>query len=254
MIRSLLAKIIKVKIMETHQKMDPTIIKRIKEIPVPTITATLFELDIRNSFLAGIRPLNPNNSRFVGTAVTMRAVPTREDIAARIKSGSQPNLHRKLIYEACEGEVIVTDCGGEPGISFFGELISTYLSNKGVEAIVTDAGMADVVDVAKIDIPIFCQGSAPIPAPSKAIIMDINCPINFLGVTVMPGDLLAGDENGVAVIPRSLASELAEAAREKELLEKFLLQKLKNGAELEGTYPPNQQTLAEYRNSTNIKT
>lgn len=233
--------------MTERAPLDRNLARRLSDIPVPTLTATLFAKGISGSFLAGLSPLSATTARFVGTAYTMRALPTRADQLAAVNSGEAPNLHRVAMAEVAPGEVIVTDCGAVRGISFFGELITTYLAGKGVAAIVTDAGIADVGDVAAVGLPVFCQGSAPIPGPAQRLIADLNRPIDCMGVAVLPGDILVGDENGVAVIPRALGEIVAEAAEQKERLERFLLARLKDGAPLQGTYRPDQQTLAAYR-------
>lgn len=129
----------------------------------------------------------------------------------------------------------------------FGELIATHLKLRGVAAVVTDAGVADAADVAATGLPFFCQGSAPIPGPARRIVSDIDRPVDCMGVTVVPGDVLVGDANGVAVIPAALAETVAAKAEDKERLERFLLARLKEGAPLDGTYPPDAATLAAYR-------
>ncbi len=231
------------------QMLDDDLRRRLGALPVPTITATLAAKGLANGFLAGLRPLDAARARFVGTAFTMRALPVREDLLAAVGDGTAPNLHRQAMREVAAGEVIVTDSGADAGISFFGELISTFLARKGVAGIVTDAGIADVDDVAATGLPVFCQGSAPIPGPARRLVGDIGRPVDCMGVTVCPGDVLVGDANGVAVIPRGWAETIAEAADEKERLERFLLQRLKDGAPLDGTYPPDEATLAAYRAS-----
>ena len=77
--------------------------------------------------------------------------------------------------------------------------------------------------------------------------MDINVPIACAGVPVFPGDIIVGDEEGVVIVPRHLAAEIAQPAADQEELERFVLQKIESGAPLRGTYPPNEETLAEYR-------
>ena len=62
-----------------------------------------------------------------------------------------------------------------------------------------------------------------------------------------PGDVLVGDEEGVVVIPRHLADEIAEPAAAQERMERFLLTRVEGGAALPGTYPPNEHTLAMYK-------
>jgi regulator of RNase E activity RraA len=228
-------------------QIDPALKDLLLSLPVPTITATLAARGIANGFLAGLMPIDPANARFVATAYTIRALPTREDLLKAVNESKAPNLHRQAMREVTKGQVIVTDCGGDRGISFFGELISTFLARKGVAAIVTDAGIADVADVAATGLPVFCQGSAPIPGPARRLVGDLGRPVDCMGVTVCPGDVLVGDANGVAVIPSDMAAEVAEAAKHKEQMERYLLDRLKAGAPLDGTYPPNDAMLAEYR-------
>ena len=231
----------------TDPALDPALRDRLSRLPVPTITATLAAKGIANGFLAGLAPLDRGNARFVATAYTMRATPVRADLLRAVSEGRAPNLHRQAMRAVAAGQAVVTDCGADAGLSFFGELIATYLAGKGVAAIVTDAGIADVDDVAATGLPVFCRGSAPIPGPARRLVTDLQRPVDCMGVTVCPGDVLVGDANGVAVIPAAMAEEIAAAAQEKERLERFLLARLRAGAPLDGTYPPDDATLAAYR-------
>ena len=61
------------------------------------------------------------------------------------------------------------------------------------------------------------------------------------------GDLLVGAEKGIVVVPHHLAAEVAQPAADQEDLERFIQEKVAGGAVLRGTYPPNDQTLEEYR-------
>ena len=75
---------------------------------------------------------------------------------------------------------------------------------------------------------------------------DIQQPIACGGIAVFPGDIIVGDAEGVVVIPRHLAEEVAEKAVEKENREVFLLYKIQQGHSIIGVYPPDENTLAEY--------
>jgi regulator of RNase E activity RraA len=235
--------------MNDDTRLPPALIARLAALPVPTITATLFAHGITNGFLAGLTPLDANTARFVGTAFTLRALPVRADLLGAVNDATAPNLHRRAMAQVGPGQVIVTDCGADRGISFFGELISTFLMRKGVAAIVTDAGIADTGDVAATGLPVFCQGSAPIPGTARRLVLDLQGPVNCMGATVIPGDILVGDANGVAVIPRAMGETIAAAAEEKERMERFLLTRLQDGAPLDGTYPPDAATKEAYRKS-----
>src|SRR5262249_59874980 len=73
-----------------------------------------------------------------------------------------------------------------------------------------------------------------------------NVPIGCAEVLVMPGDIMVGDSEGVVAIPRAVADTVATRGIEQDELERFILEKIKNGAPLPGTYPPGEATLAEF--------
>jgi regulator of RNase E activity RraA len=74
-------------------------------------------------------------------------------------------------------------------------------------------------------------------------------PIGCAGVAVYPGDVLVGDRDGVLVIPRELAAEIAEQGYEQEQLEAYVSTKIHAGEPLWGNYPPGEELKAEYKAS-----
>ena len=226
--------------------LDPELAELFATVPTPTISAVLNGMGIR-AWLSGgpgigVTPLDPDNAAFVATAFTMRAIPSRKGL----QSMEAPvNAHHEACQAVGPGQALITDTGSSSSVSFFGELISTYLSKKGCEAIVTDAGICDVFDVAATGMPAFCARGS-VASDGSMTICEHSCPISFCGVAVYPGDVLVGDRNGVVAVPRELAPEVAKKAHEKEELERYLVKKLAEGAELEGTYPPSEAQIAEY--------
>ena len=97
-----------------------------------------------------------------------------------------------------------------------------------------------------MDFPVFAAARSATISLAVHHAVDLNVPIGCAGVPVYPGDILVGDEEGVVVIPRHLAAEVAKPAADQEDLESFIQEKVRGGAPLPGTYPPNEQTLAEY--------
>jgi len=71
-------------------------------------------------------------------------------------------------------------------------------------------------------------------------------PVACGGVAVYPGDVVVGDAEGVIVIPRGIADEVAADTFEQEKLEEFVQQEIASGRPLAGTYPPNAATKARY--------
>jgi regulator of RNase E activity RraA len=78
------------------------------------------------------------------------------------------------------------------------------------------------------------------------MVADHDTPIGVRGVAVFPGDIIVGDQNGAVCIPRHLGEAIAEAASQTEALEEFILERIRAGAPIDGTYPPNAAVLADY--------
>lgn len=211
-----------------------------------TISTQLFQRGIRNAFLNGVLPLNPNACRFVGEAVTLRSIPAREDLD-KVEAFRDPNHpQRKAIETVGPGQVLVLDCRGDLRAANGGAILVTRAMKRGAAAIVSDGAFRDSPDIARMDFPVFAAGRSATLSLSVHHAVDINVPIGCAGVAVFPGDILVGDEEGVIVIPRHLAAEIAKPAADQEHLETFILEKVQGGAQLPGTYPPNEATLAEY--------
>jgi regulator of RNase E activity RraA len=117
---------------------------------------------------------------------------------------------------------------------------------RGAVAVVSDGALRDSPEIAQQPFSVFAKGRSATLNLTVHHAVDINVPIACAGVPVFPGDVLVGDEEGVVVIPRHLAADIARPAAEQEDLERFILHKVEQGAALPGTYPPNEQTLAEY--------
>lgn len=117
---------------------------------------------------------------------------------------------------------------------------------RGVAGLVGDGGIRDAGPISEMPFPVFCSGpSAPLNLAQHHAV-ESNVPIGCGGVAVYPGDIIVGDRDGVAVIPASMAHEIARDAAEQEELEEFLLQRVIGGAALPGTYPPNDATRAAF--------
>jgi regulator of RNase E activity RraA len=211
-----------------------------------TITTQLFQRGIRNAYLNGVTPLNPNAAKFVGEAVTLRSIPAREDLD-KVEGFRDPNHpQRKAIETVGPGQVLVLDCRGDLRAANAGNILVTRAMMRGAVGIVSDGAFRDSPEISRLDFPVFAAGRSATISLAVHHAVDINVPIGCAGVAVFPGDILVGDEEGVVVIPRHLAAEIAKPAADQEHMEQFILEKVQNGAQLPGTYPPNEAALAEY--------
>lgn len=220
---------------------------RLKWVSTSTLTTQLFKRGLRNVFMQGVAALGKTeNGNLVGPAFTLRNIPSREDLDVLDVFLDPENPQRKGIETAPPGSVLVQDCRGDKTAASCGSILTTRLKVRGVAGMVSDGPVRDSGVIAALGFPVFCAGAS---APTNLIKhhpIDLNIPIGCGGVAVYPGDIIVGDVDGVVVIPRHLAEEVASDAAEQEQMEEFIIQKIADGAPLRGTYPPSAETKEAY--------
>ena len=219
----------------------------LRHASVATLCTQLFKRGLRNVYIQNISRLTrPSTGNLVGPAFTMRNIPAREDIDKLSAFENPDHPQRKAIESVPPGHVLVLDCRGETRVASGGQILTTRLQVRGAAGLVSDGPVRDSAQIAKMDFPVYCAGGS---GPLNLIFhhaIDLDVPIGCGGVAVYPGDVIVGDEEGVVVIPRHLADEVAVDAVEQEKLEAFVLERIEGGAKLPGTYPPNEETKAAY--------
>jgi regulator of RNase E activity RraA len=228
------------------EPIDPSVLHDLARASTATIQSQLFKRGLRNTFLFGLRPANPDCASFVGEAFTLRYIPAREDLDV-LEAFDDPQHPQRVAIEAVQpGQVLVMDCRQDARAASGGNILMTRLKVRGAVAMITDASIRDAPEIAHMDLPVFSAGVSATVNLYLHHAVDMQVPIGCAGVPVYPGDVLVGDAEGVVVVPRHLAAEVAAPAAEQQALEEFVLAKVEGGAPLAGTYPPNQQTRDEF--------
>lgn len=172
-------------------------------------TGNLCNADPRVRAIApAIRPLIPGK-RIAGRART-----------ARITLGQNGAIHR-AVHHATDGDILVVDGGGSERFGPFGDLLADGCLAKGMVGAVFDCTIRDSADIAALGFQVFCRGFHP-EATAKTDRGETDVPVVLGGVTVHPGDIVVGDDDGVVVIPGDAAEEVltkvaAVAAREESI-------------------------------------
>ena len=226
-----------------------SILDTFRGISTATLTMQLLKRDIRRSYLAGPQPLQPGGERLVGPAFTLRFIPGREDVSTR-ESYAAPNSLRDAIEAMPEGVVAVIDTRGEAGAGSLGDILAGRMKQRGVAGAVSDGPMRDVAGVRAVGLPIWCTGSVAPPSISALWFADWQLPVGCGGVAVFPGDIMVADDDGAVVVPQALAEEIAGDGAEQERLEAWILKQIERGVPVKGLYPPDEETLAQYRAET----
>lgn len=169
-----------------------------------------------------IRPLRPFplGRRMVGQVIT--AWCERGDFG--------PVLHALDIARA--GQVVVVDAGGCLQTAYAGEILCSYARNKGIAGLAVNGALRDIDTIGSWDdFPAFALGNTARGPLSKDRGF-VNGEIVFAGIMARPGDIMLGDNDGLAIIPRREASAVLKDAQRRAGMEEDWVAKLATGRTL----------------------
>jgi 5-oxopent-3-ene-1,2,5-tricarboxylate decarboxylase/2-hydroxyhepta-2,4-diene-1,7-dioate isomerase len=222
----------------------PSTMELLRSVGTATLSARLRARGIGGHVLAGLRPSRPD-LRLVGFARTLRYLPLREDVFARL--GGPGNAQKRAVDSLEPGEVLVIDSRTEHGAGTIGDILALAAIQRGAAGIVTDGGLRDSAAVAALDLPTYYGATHPAVLGTRHVPMDMDLPVACGGALVNPGDVLVGDADGVVVIPRDLVDDIATGAAAQEDEERFIAERVRAGDALHGLYPMNEARRAEYQ-------
>ena len=229
--------------MPRNEPLNPSTMDRLRAVSTATLSTQLRRRGIDNHVIAGLRPTRPD-LRLVGFARTLRYLPLREDVFARL--GGADNAQKRAVDTLQPGEVLVIDCRQELGAGTIGDILALTAIQRGATGIVTDGGLRDTAAVTALNIPTYYGAAHPAVLGRRHVPVDLDLPVACGGALVNPGDVLVGDQDGVLVIPRELADEVAAGAVAQEDEEWFILERVRTGESLRGLYPMDAARRAEY--------
>lgn len=210
------------KTMETKTAVATTLFKRgaadeIRGILEQVSAANLSDALHRGGVVQGLTPLF-SGIRLVGRALTVRTYPG--DWAKPVEA----------IDQGVPGDVIVVDVGGV-GPAVWGELATHSAIQKGLAGTVIDGAMRDTHDIAELGFPAFSRLTMPNAGEPKGF-GEIGVPVSIGGQTVETGDWILGDDDGIVVLPRTVATEYANRAMDVLERENRIREEIKEGSTL----------------------
>lgn len=191
--------------------------------------------------LSGVKPLLPN-MRVIGPALTIQYIEFKEAVSIGFKGNA--------VHEAYDlvkgGEVIVAAALGRSDVGVFGDCITFGFKAKGAAGIVTDGGIRDSPNIFKLNFPVFARNTTPEHIGGVIVPYKVNVDIVCAGVHIRPGDIIMGDADGVIVIPKEKAKEIAVKASEVEIKEDAIRRMIASGIPLRDAYPPRPDLLEKF--------
>jgi regulator of RNase E activity RraA len=221
--------------------MNPKTREQLMGVSTATLCTALFKRGLRNQFIQNVRPLNGSLPNMVGPAYTLRYIPAREDLNPIGVFLDRAHPQRKAVEECPPGAVLVIDSRKDARAASAGGILVSRLMKRGVAGVVTDGGLRDSPEIARLPFPAYHQQPS---APTNLTLhqaLDINVPIGCGDVAVWPGDVVVGDGEGVVVLPANIADELASEAVEMTAFEDFVIEKVLEGRSILGLYPPTDE-------------
>ncbi len=223
--------------------LDDALREQLARVSTATLAHQLQRRGIRNAFLSGLQPIK-DGQRMVGLAHTLRYVPVREDLQPQLSGGQ--NAQRRAVEGLVADEVLVIDARGEPDAGTIGDIFVTRAMALGAAGVVTDGALRDTPAIRALDLPVYHRASHAATLSRLHMPLDHQVPIACAGVTVMPGDLVVGDGEGVVIVPAALAAEVAADAVQQELEEEWALERVAAGDSTVGVFPIAAERRAEF--------
>ena len=127
------------------------------------------------------------------------------------------------------GEVWVGASGGFRDASLWGELLSTACMASGSVGAVLDGCARDRNTIRSLGFPVLCRGADPRDINGRGEVVAHNVTVEMDGVTIAPGDLVVGDDDGVVIVPGEVIDQVVDAALDKARLESRFRQAVRNG-------------------------
>jgi 4-hydroxy-4-methyl-2-oxoglutarate aldolase len=199
-------------IVRNFPRADAEAIKTLGQLGVATVHEAQGRTGLMRPFM---RPIYPT-ARAVGSAVTVLCAP-----------GDNLMIHA-AIEVLKPGDILVVTTFSESTDGMFGDLLAVSTRTHGGVGLIIDAGIRDVADLTAMDFPVWAKAISA-QGTVKATAGSVNVPIVAAGTVVNPGDVIVADVDGVVVVPRARAAEVARLGNERVAKEEKARERLRNG-------------------------
>mgnify|MGYP001810033600 CR=1 FL=1 len=192
-----------------------------KGLDTPGVSDALDRLGIPGQCL-GIAPLDNYRGTVVGPAFTVRYV----------SCGQPAGTVGDFIDDVAPGDVVVIDNGGRTDCTVWGDIMTQYAGLRGVAGTVIDGVCRDVGKALGDGYPLFTRGRFMRTGKDRVEVAAVNGPVAIGQARVVARDIVVADANGVVVVPRGRAREVAQTAQAIEAAESRIRELIATGMSL----------------------
>lgn len=200
---------------------DQELVALFEGLDTPGVSDALDKLGLHGQALA-IMPLADYTKAAVGPAFTVKYVP----------ASNPPGTVGDFIDDVAEGDVVVIDNDGRTDCTVWGDIMTQYAGLRGIAATVIDGVCRDVAKALSDNYPLFTAGRFMRTGKDRVQVESVNTTVGIGTVRVASRDIVLADANGVLIVPRARAREVAETARKIEKVESRIREQIALGKSL----------------------
>lgn len=213
-------------------KVPDALLEKFKAMSVEEVWTILDRVGYKNQYEGHWQILHPEK-KLIGRAVTAQFMPFRPDVnevlESKAKARGGRNTNQYVIDMLGPGDVIVVDLfGKEEGGTFVGDNLATYIYQATKTGMVIDGSVRDLEGIFPIEMAAYFRAVHPTPI-ENVMLTGINVPIRIGGATVMPGDVVFGDREGVYFVPPHLVEQIVKNADELHIHDEWTQMMMKTG-------------------------
>src|SRR5471032_3505102 len=187
---------------------DQELVALFAGLDTPGVSDALDKLGLPGQCL-GIMPLDNYRQVVVGPAFTVRYV----------SASTPPGTVGDFIDDVAEGDVVIIDNDGRTDCTVWGDIMTQYAGSKRIAATVIDGVCRDVSKALGDGYPIFSKGRFMRTGKDRVQVQSTHQPVSIGTARVCDRDIVVADANGVVIVPRARAAEVAACARQIETVE-----------------------------------